>query len=523
MTNETCFLASQCNNACYINGRCGRYRCNYNGTAIAGTLCTNGTKNGTCDGNGNCNMISNTCARHRKPWHLCNDEERNLFIQGFLQLQKLNKLEYFIEAHSDITSSRQAHFTSAFFPWHRYYTYELETQIRNLGPQYSCFSLPYWDWSIDAGDESNSLIFSTGLGKDGNVSNNYCVQDGWFNVGNFSQKYLCDDITSSNPQCCLKRFLCPKCYFMPLKTSIEIASDIINNAYYGNDTIGYRRTHENFAHAYAHLFICYSSKCHMYGYYSPNDPLFWLHHSFVDYQWALWQTCHGYDLIKKTDLQLYPNAYSGYSVSSRPSSGLDNELMYPQLNNQSWAYTKTNILTPRDMHNLSQWSISYEKGDFFTDSKVEEQCKQLGSSINSQWFKDTVSRRLPNNNEGDVDEVYSNTMTVANSFWDILNTMDMDVKSKSKAWSQMTCEYSRAAAIARGTAQACNIPEYIEDCNNYKLNKNGDINITLTELLNKEGVHDNDCLQNIRINFYDYAKNMGVLLQLCNGDFDPRC
>ena len=34
--------------------------------------------------------------------------------------------------------------------------------------------------------------------------------------------------------------------------------------------------------------------------YSPDDPLFYLHHNFVDYVWGLWQDCNGYDGVEHT-------------------------------------------------------------------------------------------------------------------------------------------------------------------------------------------------------------------------------
>ena len=36
------------------------------------------------------------------------------------------------------------------------FLWEFETQLRALGKKYECISLPYWDWSLDSGDEANS-------------------------------------------------------------------------------------------------------------------------------------------------------------------------------------------------------------------------------------------------------------------------------------------------------------------------------------------------------------------------------
>ena len=85
-----------------------------------------------------------SCPRHRKPWHLTTQIEKDLYINGLLTLSSQGKLQVFTQQHADWPARKQAHGTSAFLPWHRYFIWELETQIRNLGGQYECFSLPYW-------------------------------------------------------------------------------------------------------------------------------------------------------------------------------------------------------------------------------------------------------------------------------------------------------------------------------------------------------------------------------------------
>ena len=82
----------------------------------------------------------NDCPRIREPWHLISDEKRSLFINGFKQLAKSGKLAVFVQVHGIYAEHRN----SKFLPWHRYYIWELETQIRALGKDFECFGLPYW-------------------------------------------------------------------------------------------------------------------------------------------------------------------------------------------------------------------------------------------------------------------------------------------------------------------------------------------------------------------------------------------
>ena len=50
----------------------------------------------------------------------------------------------------------------------------------------------------------------------------------------------------------------------------------------------FRPAFEAGAHSRPHLFIGGA----MNTFASPDDPLFWLHHAFVDKVWTMWQDCH---------------------------------------------------------------------------------------------------------------------------------------------------------------------------------------------------------------------------------------
>lgn len=51
---------------------------------------------------------------------------------------------------------------------------------------------------------------------------------------------------------------------------------------------GFRPAFEAGAHSRPHLFIGGA----MNSFASPDDPIFWLHHTMVDKVWAMWQDCH---------------------------------------------------------------------------------------------------------------------------------------------------------------------------------------------------------------------------------------
>ena len=87
--------------------------------------------------------------------------------------------------------------------------FELETQIRNLGGDYACFGLLYWNIGKDVDDYDGNYdsysIFNSGLGGRGNSNANYCVTNGNFRRGVYTP-YYCPASWASLGQCCLRRF-----------------------------------------------------------------------------------------------------------------------------------------------------------------------------------------------------------------------------------------------------------------------------------------------------------------------------
>merc|ERR1712157_65743 len=120
---------------------------------------------------------------------------------------------------------------------------------------------------------------------------------------------------------------------------------------------------------------------------SPQDPIFWLIHGAVDFHWALWQTCHGYDAI---------DAYTHFADRTASTNGNDEEycgdysdsyihaeLEFPILEDASYShysdYAPIRIIDTLDM---SAWWTSYDYGDF-EESRLTEIC---GRTLNPNWI-----------------------------------------------------------------------------------------------------------------------------------------
>jgi len=71
----------------------------------------------------------------------------------------------------------------------------------------------------------------------------------------------------------------------------------------GSPTLGFRFTFEIGPHARPHLFVGGSEDT----FASPDDPVFYLHHAFVDKVFAMWQECHNYKDPNAITAQQFPS------------------------------------------------------------------------------------------------------------------------------------------------------------------------------------------------------------------------
>eukprot|EP01084_Bolivina_argentea_P143076 251296_1 len=115
--------------------------------------------------------------RHRKPWTLLTLEQKDLFVDGFQQIRKNGKLDVFSQTHAQHDIESYVHYTSLFSFYHAYMVWEVESAIRDLGGKFACFTMPYYDFTLDAGKEDDPHILKSGLGGDGDADNNWCVMD----------------------------------------------------------------------------------------------------------------------------------------------------------------------------------------------------------------------------------------------------------------------------------------------------------------------------------------------------------
>eukprot|EP01083_Nonionella_stella_P085948 238500_1 len=254
------------------------------------------------------------CPRIRRAWHELSIEERDLYISGLLQLRAngegdIHKDEFIAIAsvHED-EFAPVTHKASSYLFWHGYFVWELETRIRRLSGKYSCFGMPYWDYTIESGREATPFILSTGLGGNGNADNYWTVNDySWSHaIEEYWVPYNCYSDEHEYPICSLKRALRTN---MVMPTAEELGQHIMEKTQFTQFAKWYATASNPF-----HLFTDSTILMSPAPVTTSFDPIWYLFHSMVQYHQAIWVDCNDYDLIDSSDLDRHPEAYKAYCV-----------------------------------------------------------------------------------------------------------------------------------------------------------------------------------------------------------------
>jgi len=146
--------------------------------------------------------------------------------------------------------------TRRFLPWHRVYLTKFEAELRIIEPS---LYVPYWDWANDR------------------------------DVPSWLRSFLPQGTTDLNGNPIqLTRFpgTDPNTPDLPAQTDLDSATA---NTHYMDFTVALEQLHNT-----VHDWVGGVSNDGIPGtmsdiMYSPSDPVFWLHHAFIDLQWARWQ------------------------------------------------------------------------------------------------------------------------------------------------------------------------------------------------------------------------------------------
>ncbi|MCX4670580.1 tyrosinase family protein [Streptomyces sp. NBC_01381] len=226
--------------------------------------------------------------------------ERRRFVEALLELKRRGEYDEFVRVHiAHFTGDgdrglRVAHTTPSFLPWHRKFTLDLENALRRID---SSVTVPYWDWTRDRKTTSlpwtDDLLGGNGRPGDRRVMTGpFAFGTGGWTIGTgvTEANYLTRD---------LGRFRGP--IDLPTKADLNHAlADPVYDVAPWTSTVsrGFRNKLEGWGRGSGRD----SWRCHnrvhrwvggtMVGSGSVNDPVFWLHHAFVDLQWSRWQKRH---------------------------------------------------------------------------------------------------------------------------------------------------------------------------------------------------------------------------------------
>jgi len=350
---------------------------------------------------------ADSCQRVRRSWTSLSDADKSLYIRGLLKLREPtahnaqnynDEFEVIMQEHGTETASND-HTESNWWFWHAYLIYEVESRVRNLGGEFACFALPYWDFTMESmpnlrGANEDPLIFDDGefLGGNGDPDNAWNVNGYSWGVSREQWWSPQDDMFPCNaaddvfPICSLKRSVRME-DMASIPGPIESGKAMREMTKFADFTRWFiEDTYSGPGSVKASLSIMSNS----------FDPIWVLFHSFIQLQQFLWTDCHEYDQIAPDELDAFPEAYSAFCDEDNKNlctaQGLDDAFEYElgSLEDAPWSFIHSQALTVRKSYHASRWNIRYDLGDgegFWENGGVDEWC---ADKLNAEWF--TLSR-----------------------------------------------------------------------------------------------------------------------------------
>ncbi|KAI9227659.1 MAG: hypothetical protein DHS80DRAFT_7436, partial [Piptocephalis tieghemiana] len=216
----------------------------------------------------------------RKEFRDLTTDERERFFSAVQQLMtppapgRPSRYDKFVKDHHKY--QKYGHKTPAFFSFHRTYIRGFERALQTIDPT---VMLPYFDWSIDAqAPEASSIFSEENFGGNGDPMKEGCVTTGRFS--SYAPYYPVKLLKGRTLRCIRRKF--NRGNRIGALVPVEGIVKIINDA---KTYVGLSKKVELYPHASLHngMGLTFRSM------WSPQDPIFFLHHAYIDKILEDWQ------------------------------------------------------------------------------------------------------------------------------------------------------------------------------------------------------------------------------------------
>jgi tyrosinase len=221
--------------------------------------------------------------------------QKAAFVKGVLALKNnvdsvlhpgaQKRYDDFVEVHKNAMTGPamfepMPHGSSLFYPWHRILLCQFEIALRAAANDQP-IALPYWDWNDSGASNPFTPDF---LGGDGDAA-----QGGRVTTGPFA--FVIDAFPirvwdGATGDAGLRREFGEDANSW-LPTSSDISAGLAKVPYWPGPS-SFERVSEDVLHNPVHRWI----GGNMADATSPNDPVFFLHHAFLDLLWERWKAQH---------------------------------------------------------------------------------------------------------------------------------------------------------------------------------------------------------------------------------------
>ncbi|KJH50750.1 shTK domain protein [Dictyocaulus viviparus] len=214
----------------------------------------------------------------RKEYRMMTDNERTRWNHAILQLKRSGEYDRLSVMHRQVGSSSGAHSGPGFLPWHREYMKRLEIALRMIDPG---LSLPYWDSVMDSylPDPRDSIMFSDFFMGDTDGA-------GQLVRGPFAGFRTLEGRPNIVRRLATEGKLLTEANINNLLSQTEIQNVLAYTAPQTGCPFRPNFGALEYTHSSVHLWIGGDMKPPST---SANDPIFFLHHCFVDFIWEMWR------------------------------------------------------------------------------------------------------------------------------------------------------------------------------------------------------------------------------------------